>query len=94
MNKINKVVSIVVNYKRTGETLKAIDSLKNQKGKFNHRIIVVDNDSRDDSVRKLRSLKNINLIENYKNFLFSNKYLYYCILYISFWKNKQLIRLY
>jgi len=71
MNKINKVVSIVVNYKRTGETLKAIDSLKNQKGKFNHRIIVVDNDSRDDSVRKLRSLKNINLIENYKNIGFA-----------------------
>ncbi len=71
MKKANKIASIVVNYKRISETLKAVDSLNKQKGNLDQVIIVIDNNSKDDSVSKLRTLKNIILIENHKNIGFA-----------------------
>ncbi len=63
-----KIAIIVLNYNGLGDTLECIDSLKRLK-KNTHQveIIVVDNNSKDDSQRVLSKERGITLIKNKEN---------------------------
>jgi N-acetylglucosaminyl-diphospho-decaprenol L-rhamnosyltransferase len=70
-----KVSAVILNYKTPHETLSCVDALLAQTISEDIEIIVVDNYSKDDSMKILRSLlgqgKNIKLLETKRNLGFS-----------------------
>jgi len=77
MKKI-RVFSIVLNFERPQETLKAVNSLIKQKGRFFHQVVIVDNSSTNDLKRLIGQRGNfstnkisVSLIENKKNLGFA-----------------------
>ena len=65
------VYIILVNYNGFDDTFVFIDSIKKKEKKINYKIIVVDNNSTDDSVKKLKKIKDIKLIISKKNLGFA-----------------------
>lgn len=63
-----KVAAVVLNFNGIKNTLDCVESLKKQTlNAIDFQIIVVDNCSQDDSVKTLKSIQGIKLIENDKN---------------------------
>ena len=63
---------ILINYKALDHTLECLESLeKIQKKNFSIKILVVDNNSQDNSADTLKKIKEITLIQNKKNLGFS-----------------------
>jgi len=65
-----KVSIILVNWNNASDTIECIESL-NKLTYQNYEIIVVDNNSTDDSVNKLKNLDDIHLIQNERNLGFA-----------------------
>ncbi len=62
---------IIVSFNTRDLTLECIRSVVRTVKKSSYEIIVVDNDSKDDSVREIRKESRIKIIENFENFGFS-----------------------
>jgi GT2 family glycosyltransferase len=73
-NKINregpKVSIILVNWNNSGDTIECLESLE-QLTYQNFEIIVVDNNSTDNSIKELENVNNIHLIQNNNNLGFA-----------------------
>lgn len=67
-----KVFLVILNWNRLPDTLECLDSIKdlNVRG-FGLETIVVDNGSTDDSLEKLRKIRNIKLVSNKENLGFA-----------------------
>jgi hypothetical protein len=67
-----KASIVILNWNRVDDTLKCLESVRNlERGNFELTTIVIDNASNDDSAKKLRQVKDIDLIVNSKNLGFS-----------------------
>lgn len=66
-----KVAIVILNYKGLANTLECIDSVKRSVIKSSTQIIVVDNNSQDNSIKNLKKVKDINLIINNDNLGYS-----------------------
>lgn len=68
---MEKVYIVIVNYNGYKDTLECIKSIEENEKNIDYKIIVVDNKSTDESMKKLSVLKKIYLIESNKNGGFS-----------------------
>lgn len=68
---MEKVYIVIVNYNGYKDTLECIKSIEENEKNIDYKIIVVDNKSTDESIKKLSVLKNIYLIKSNKNGGFS-----------------------
>lgn len=68
---MKKICIILVNYNGAEDTIECIKSLQENEKKIDYEIVVVDNKSTDDSVQKLRNIKDIKLIESDENLGFA-----------------------
>lgn len=67
MNNNNDVYIVLLNYNSAEDTIECIKSICKNELSLNFKIIVVDNNSTDESVTKLRKMNNIILIESQEN---------------------------
>ena len=64
MEKSNIILSIILlNYNGYKDTLKCIKSIQENEKSLNYKIIVVDNNSKDDSIKMLSKIEDIILIQ-------------------------------
>src|SRR4030042_445179 len=67
-----KIAIVILNYNGLANTLQCLKSLKKcSHDKFKVEIIIIDNDSKDDSVETLSKLKDIIFIQNHNNLGFA-----------------------
>lgn len=64
----------ILNYNSGEYLLKCVDSMELVKGEANIKTIVIDNNSSDDSLEKVKLKKNIQIVENDRNMGFSKGY--------------------
>ena len=68
---MNKVAIILINYKQYKITMECIESIKKSNFK-DYTIIVVDNNSQDESIKEFNKLEDIVVIESKENNGFSS----------------------
>lgn len=68
---MKRICIILVNYNGAEDTIECVKSIKKNEKKIDYEIVVVDNKSTDDSVEKLRGIKDIILIESEENLGFA-----------------------
>ena len=66
---MKKVGFLIINYNDYKTTIKLVDNIKNYK--VINEIVVIDNNSTDDSVKELKKIKEITLINNDRNYGFA-----------------------
>lgn len=69
---MNKIFIILLNYNNYRDTIECVNSIIENEKQIDFKIIVVDNNSTNDSVEQLRQIKDIYLIESNENNGFAN----------------------
>ncbi len=63
----SKVYIILLNYNSADDTIECIESINKNETEVEYEIVVVDNSSQDNSIKKLEKLNNIKLIKSNEN---------------------------